>query len=72
MEKECKKMDVCICITEYSRNYHNIVNQLYFNKTLKTKKLQCYTKSKNKFNRGASLHSLWDSTNVKVGAQWWY
>ena len=34
----CKRMDVCICITEsllYSRKYHNLVNQLYFNKTLK-------------------------------------
>ena len=30
-----KRMDVCICVTEsllYSRNYHNIVNQIYLNK----------------------------------------
>ena len=39
-------MDVCICITEYSRNYHNIVNQLYFNKTLKTKNYNAIQKVK--------------------------
>ena len=33
-----KRMNVCTCVIEsllYSRNYHNIVNQLYFNKTWK-------------------------------------
>ena len=36
----------------YSRNYHNTVNQVYFNKTLKMKKIQLevpevkYTKAK--------------------------
>ena len=36
-----KRMDVSTCITEsllYSRNYHNIVHQLYFYKTLKNEK----------------------------------
>ena len=37
-ERICKRMDMCMCITQSiccnSRNYHNIVNQLYFNKTL--------------------------------------
>ena len=37
-----KRMDMCICITEitllYRRNYYNIVNQPYFNKTLKMEK----------------------------------
>ena len=33
---------MCMCMTEslllYSKNYHNLVNQLYFNKTQKKKK----------------------------------
>ena len=37
-----KRMDVCMCIKWitllYSRNYHNTVNQVYLNKTLKIKK----------------------------------
>ena len=36
-----KRINVCTCITEslwYSRNYYNLVNQLYFNKTLRNKK----------------------------------
>ena len=35
-ERILKRMDVHVCITwSYRRNYHNIVNKLYFNKTLK-------------------------------------
>ena len=38
----CVCVCVCVCITEsllYSRNFHRIVNQLYFNKT---KKIEIY------------------------------
>ena len=32
-----KRMDVCTCMAEsytlYSKNYHNLINQLYLNKT---------------------------------------
>ena len=45
MGKESEK-NGCVCIYNwitllYSRNYHNIVNQLYFNKTLKMDKKEC-------------------------------
>lgn len=42
---------MCMCITEsllYSRNYHNVVNQLYFNKALKMKKNVINLKGKGK------------------------
>ena len=32
-----KRMDMCVCMV-YSRSFHNIVNQLYFNKALKMEK----------------------------------
>ena len=46
--KEYKKKNACTCITEslllYSRDWHHIVNQLYFNK----KKLKKENKNNNK------------------------
>ena len=53
-------MDMCICITEsllYNRNYHNLVNQLYFNKTLKNKKTKQHAKSPEKKKRKKENHS---------------
>ena len=54
-EKNLKK-DMCTCIAlSYSRNYHNIVNPWYFNKTLKSEKKKSLSKKK----RGVPIMSLW-------------
>lgn len=63
----CKRMDVCTCITE-SVLYctaviiHSIVNQLYFNKTIK-KKEDCKIKKirkvqKRKITKKSHIHSV--------------
>ena len=61
MGKESEKEYVYVCITEsllYSRNYYNIVSQLYFNKTFlnekerKKKKKKGEERERNKGRRG--------------------
>ena len=50
-EKNLKKNRLCTCITEsllYSGNYHKLVNQLYFDKTLKNEENKPQTKKINK------------------------
>ena len=45
----------------YSRNYHSIVNQLYFNKTLKNEK-----KKKKKASNGQPVHICFAEENLPI------
>ena len=56
---------MCVCgrvTVLYSRNWHDVVNQLYFNKTLKMKKEEKKKSAKNLKKKGGEFPS-WHSGN---------